>query len=83
MRTHHLKTWPTPFQGLKRGEKTFEIRKNDRDFAVGDILVLEEYDPQSETYSGDSLVREVSYLLTATPDEFFGVKAGYCVMAVR
>lgn len=34
------------------GVKRFEVRKNDRDFKVGDILVLQEYDPEADTYIG-------------------------------
>jgi hypothetical protein len=43
--THHLKTHPGPFADVLAGLKQFEIRKNDRAFAVGDVLVLEEWDP--------------------------------------
>ena len=37
---HTLKLKPS-FQGSKERRKTFEIRKNDRNFQVGDILILE------------------------------------------
>ena len=44
--THHLKTHPAPLADVERGVKTFEIRSTkDRTFAVGDVLVLEEWDP--------------------------------------
>jgi hypothetical protein len=45
MKTHYLKTWPEYFQAIKSGEKKAELRLNDRDFKVGDELVLQEYDP--------------------------------------
>jgi site-specific DNA-cytosine methylase len=44
-RTHELKTWPSYFEAILRGEKRHECRLNDRDFAVGDVLVLREWDP--------------------------------------
>lgn len=83
MATHELKCWPTPFAAIKRGDKTFEVRKDDRGYAVGDTLILKEFEPQSEYYSGEALTREVAYILKATPDEFFGVKDGYVVMSIR
>jgi hypothetical protein len=60
---HELKTWPWPFQAMKRGEKTFEIRKDDRGYAVGDTLHLREWDPDTKEYSGDTLDRVVTYLV--------------------
>jgi len=40
MQTHELKCWPTYFDAVARGEKTFEVRKNDRFFQQGDTVVL-------------------------------------------
>ncbi len=37
---HELKTWPEYFDLTWRGLKNFEIRKDDRGFAVGDTLTL-------------------------------------------
>jgi ASC-1-like (ASCH) protein len=37
---HKLKTIGTYFDAVKRGEKTFDVRKNDRGFQTGDILGL-------------------------------------------
>jgi hypothetical protein len=47
MAEHELKAWPSYFVAVKNGLKTFEIRNNDRDFKVGDILVLKEFVPCS------------------------------------
>lgn len=42
---HELKTWPEFFGPILKGEKTFEIRANDRKFNVGDVLILREFRP--------------------------------------
>jgi len=44
---HELKCHSEYFQRICTGQKTFEIRKNDRDYQVGDILALREYDPKT------------------------------------
>ena len=43
--SHALKTLPIYFDAALRGDKTFEVRKNDRDFQTGDTLILKEWDP--------------------------------------
>lgn len=80
MKTHVLKTHPEYFQAITDGTKRFEVRKNDRDFKVGDILELREYDPNTYTYTGEWTYVHVSYILD-NPD--FGVKPGYVVMSIR
>ncbi len=42
---HALKCWPEPFAAVRDGRKRFEFRKDDRGFAVGDVLELKEWEP--------------------------------------
>jgi len=76
--THDLKTWPEYFLQVVVGKKTFEIRKNDRDFKVKDILHLQEWDPKTEQYTGQACSFKVTYL---TPLDSFGA-LGYVAMAI-
>lgn len=46
---HELKIKPQYYEDIKIGIKTFEIRKNDREFKLGDILILNEYDSGAGT----------------------------------
>ena len=39
-RVHKLKTWPTYWDAVARGEKLFEVRENDRFFQAGDTVEL-------------------------------------------
>ena len=76
---HELKTHPKYFMAMWRGEKPFEVRKNDRDFQVGDTLRLRYYDPVADQYSGHEMVKKVLCVLRGP---CFGIERGYCVMGV-
>lgn len=43
MKIHELKILPEYFDAVISGRKRFEIRKNDRDYKVGDQLILKEW----------------------------------------
>ena len=62
MVVHDLKTWSMYFNAVESGLKTFEVRINDRNFMPGDNLVLREYDPKTNTYSGRILILKVNYV---------------------
>ena len=62
MTEHVLKTWPQYFKEIKAGNKVHELRIMDRDYKVGDILVLQEYDPVTEKFSGDYVHAEITYI---------------------
>jgi len=82
---HELKVWPEYFQALLTGEKTFEIRKDDRGFVVGDVLFLREYSPGPDEYTGREIWRRVTYILKGDdPTAFaFGLRAGFVAMALE
>gem|GEM_PF-807828 len=75
--THELKTWPSCFAAVRAGNKPFDVRENDRNFQVGDMLILREFDPESEQYTGQSITRWVSYVLQGGA---FGVQPDWCVL---
>ncbi len=60
MSEHRLKTWPGFFAGLMDGTKTAEVRRNDRHFQVGDVLLLREFDAEEDTYTGRFVRRTIS-----------------------
>ena len=71
-KTHELKIYPKYFEAILDGKKTFEIRKNDRDFQVGDSIVLKEWD--NIKYSGREIQAIIKYMLD---DTFIGLEEGY------
>lgn len=77
---HDLKILPKYFKAVKAGEKKFELRKNDRDYKVGDEIHLEEWEPIGE-YTGMDIVKEITYVLKNC--EEFGLKNGYCIIGWR
>jgi hypothetical protein len=82
--THELKCWPEYFKAVQSGNKTFEVRKFDRPFAVGDTLVLREYDPKIRDYTGQEETRKISYIfdLTYLPDGERPIYGGYVVLGL-
>ncbi len=60
-KVHDLKTVQPYYDASECGDKTFEIRKNDRDFKVGDILRLYEWDGEKAT--GREHCKQITYIL--------------------
>jgi hypothetical protein len=82
-RIHELKVAPKYYAALRDHTKNFEVRINDRGFAVGDVLHLLEYRVDAFTpdgrFTGWSLHRRVLFILT---DDFPGLQHGYVCMAL-
>ena len=74
---HELKIAPKFFQDVIKGEKTFEIRKNDRPFHKGDLLALNEYDGQY--WTGNSCLVYIDYIMS---DSDY-VKKDMVIMAIK
>ncbi|QIG71771.1 ASCH domain-containing protein [Rhizobium phage RHph_TM40] len=81
---HTLKTLAPFYYAVMGGEKTFEIRKNDRQFQKGDLLVLDLYEPDAQTKN--SVIRPVSIYCEVTwvlAGGQFGIEPGYAGLAIR
>lgn len=76
---HELRCWPPYFEEVRSGAKPFEVRKNDRDFRVGDTLVLREWRSDWKDYTGRMCRKRVTYVL---PGGAFGIEAGTVVMGL-
>lgn len=77
---HDLKTWPAPFEQVWSGHKSHEIRKADRNYKLWDALVLREWDPATQLYSGRWVRVEVTYI---TRGGEWDIPVGLVVMSIR
>lgn len=87
MTVHFLKTWPAPFLAVWHGAKRYEVRKDDREFDIGDLLVLACWDPEQPRYhaspigfDGRIITARVSY---KTRGGEFGLPEGLCVLGIE
>jgi hypothetical protein len=70
MATIHKKCWPELFQLVSEGKKRFDLRLNDFEANEGDILILEEYDPEKKEYTGRKIEKSIDYVLKFKLDDF-------------
>lgn len=78
-RCHAVKTVADVFPDVWEHRKPFEVRRDDRGYAVGDLLFQREYDPTAAAYSGRYVRGRITYKLDGGQ---FGIAPGYCVLAL-
>ena len=76
---HKIKIDPKYFDDVAKRRKTFEVRKNDRAYKVGDLLVINEYDREIEKYTG----RYIRVLATYILDDQEYLRDGYVILALE
>ena len=74
---HYVKILPEYYIAVDNGTKTFEIRFNDRNYKVGDILHLQEF--CGGQYTSRELTKEICYMIDS-PDY---CKDGFVVLGIR
>lgn len=93
--THELKILPEYFEAVLNGNKTFELRKDDRGFKVGDTLILKEFKPgiydssgpekvtiKECGYTGREVEKKITYIFKGgTP--FMGLRKGYAILNIK
>jgi len=87
MTEHKVKSWVPFFQAFLRGEKKHDMRDlKDRKYAVGDVLVLQEYDPFTGKYTGEELRMKITYITSRdTPCAFSSaaLDRDYCILSLE
>jgi hypothetical protein len=75
---HDVKCWSKYFDDVKSGKKPFEVRFNDRDYRVGDIIRQSNFDPETQKYIGEFVDCRITYIL----DDPQFCKDGFVVMGI-
>lgn len=57
---HVVKSWPRFYQPLVAGVRHHELRINDRDYHIGDLLWLCEYNEKTSTYTGKERIFRIT-----------------------
>lgn len=77
---HELKVKPEFWPYYKSGLKPFSVRKDDRDFAVGDICIFKLW-KEDRFIINEVVVKKVSYILYDYNSP--GIKNTYCVLGLK
>ena len=82
---HELKCWPQFFEAILADKKRHDLRRFDRQFEVGDHLLLREFDPVGSAYTGRQQLVEVTFITSpslpcALSEQALG--PGYCILSI-
>jgi len=75
---HYLKTVEPHFTDIYCGWKGCEVRFNDRDYKVDDVLYLQIYDKKTNTIGKDFVIAHVNHILN---DSNY-CKEGFVIMSI-
>lgn len=77
---HDVKIIPQYYAAVLLGTKRFEYRLNDRDYKIGDVLNLHEYDPVTDEYSGNFITKAITFVVNCNAiDECSG---NYVILSI-
>ena len=79
MAEHVLKCNAEYYDAIADGRKNFEVRRDDRGFQCGDVLILRPVDKYGIFIGSGSIRRRITYILTGGQ---FGIEPGYVVMGL-
>lgn len=81
MKLHELKIKQEYYEQVFSGLKTFELRKDDRGYEVGDIITFNCISENGKLMFQAGEVYQITYILRDCPE--YGLKDGYCILAIK
>lgn len=85
MKLHILKIKEEYFKEVLRGNKTFELRKNDRDYQVGDLIHFLSVNGENLIIGNpaynEKLVFQITYILKDVAE--YGLDKDYCILGIK
>lgn len=78
MAEHKLQLDKVSFEAVKNGFEKCKVRFNDRNFAVGDRLILCEFCPVRKRLTGREIIKVVSHIVEGGSYE---IEEGYVVLS--
>lgn len=83
---HTVRSWSHFYDAIVAGKKTHDLRKDDRNYQVGDVLRLERFDNVKGQYTGEWTLVDITYITNReTPCAFSSsvVAPGYCILSIQ
>lgn len=76
-KVHQIRLASMYFDDVQCGKKRFELRKNDREYKVGDKLIMMEF--ANGKHTGREVEADVIYML----EDYSGIEEGYCILGIE
>lgn len=86
MKVHVVKSWSHFFDAIKAGQKTHDLRVDDRNYQVGDQLILQKYDNINGFYLHDECTVEITYITNRQKPCAFSsavLEPNYCILSIK
>lgn len=86
MQKHKVKSWAHFFDAIYDGKKLHDLRINDRNYKVGDILVLQRYDNINGRYTGEECEVRITYMTSSVVPCAFSsaiLPKDYVILSIR
>lgn len=87
MKLHELKIKHKYLVDIAKGVKTFELRKNDRDYQVGDLIRFIDIRQSNnnncdcDIYIDKDTLYRITYILKDVPE--YGLDKDYCILGIK